>query len=129
MKRCVCKREDAMRALKEMTDTEVSNKASGGGAYLCDIDADICRRGLLAFLRSSRTTKKVEEVWVDAPKAIMIEYDGKCYLSLLYEDQVAAVFRIRIDLQLKRLRRAPEPVMCAAENFRRHFVKDGGFDY
>jgi hypothetical protein len=81
------------------------------GVRVMTPDADIGRRAILAFLKSSRTA--------DIPKTIVIDHAGKKYVALIASTGIPAIYRIRNDLQLKRMRRIPQPVAYTAELERR----------
>ena len=74
-------------------------------------ETDIGRRAILAFLKSSKTA--------DIPKTTVIDHVGKKYVALIASTGIPAIYRIRNDLQLKRMRRIPRPVAYAAELERR----------
>jgi len=87
-------------------------REQAGRATLFDGEPDVGRRALLAFLKAHRDA-------VDTPVAVFIAYAAKRYVALVQQANVAAIYRVRNDLQLKRMRRIPEPVAFAAELFRR----------
>jgi hypothetical protein len=81
------------------------------GVQVIAPDPDIGRRAILAFLKSSKTA--------DIPKTTVIDHVGKKYVALIASAGIPAIYRIRNDLQLKRMRRMPQPVAYAAELERR----------
>jgi hypothetical protein len=82
------------------------------GAQFVDGHPDVARRALLAFLKLARDA-------TEAPQALFLEHLQKQYVALLSNGSVGAVYRVRNDLQLKRMRRVPKSVAYAAELFRR----------
>lgn len=72
-------------------------------------DADITRRALLAWLKA----KESRENPGPSLNPVLVTFDGKLYAGLVNDKVVLAVYRVRNDRQLKRLRRIPLPV-CAA---------------
>jgi hypothetical protein len=82
------------------------------GAEVIDGQPDVGRRALLAFLKAAKDA-------VEAPQPLFLEHLRKRYVALLSDGTVGAVYRVRNDLQLKRMRRVPQSVAYAAELFRR----------
>ena len=72
-------------------------------------DADVARRALLAWLKAKESTEHPSPM-VDP---VLVTFEGKLYAGLVNGKMVLAVYRVRNDRQLKRLRRIPQPV-CAA---------------
>jgi hypothetical protein len=87
---------------------------SAAEARSADLESDLSRRALLAFLKSSKDANGNDA------HAAGLQHDGKLYVALLTKDVIAAVYRVRNDLQLKRMRRVPQPVAYAAELERRN---------
>ncbi|WP_156402335.1 hypothetical protein [Caulobacter sp. Root1472] len=79
-------------------------------ASVVDVEADVARRAMVAFLKSPGAPQA---------KAVGIASSGKSYVALLGGERIGAVYRVRNDLQLKRLRRVPESVAYLAELVRR----------
>jgi hypothetical protein len=100
------------RALIDLRQVEGEVLRGGAnGVRVIAPDPDIGRRAILAFLKSSKTA--------DIPKTTVIDHVGKKYVALIIATGVAAIYRIRNDLQLKRMRRIPLAVAYAAELERR----------
>lgn len=87
-------------------------RAGAKGAKVALLDGDLARRSLLALLRSSKALE-------DLPTPTGIKHAGKQYVALIGRYDVAAIYRVRNDLQLKRMRRIPQPVVYTAELERR----------
>jgi len=87
-------------------------RAGAKGAEIIPSDADVQRRALLAFLKSGAVGPQM-------PQAKAIKHARKSYVALVMPTGVAAIYRVRNDLQLKRMRRVPVPVAYAAELERR----------
>jgi hypothetical protein len=87
-------------------------RSGAEGAKIVVSDADISRRALLAFLKSTKAA-------LEAPRPTEIEHIGKRYVALIATTGIAAIYRVRNDLQLKRMRRIPQPVAYIAELERR----------
>lgn len=92
--------------LTAFTTKQLQEAASTAQVVECEPDPR--RRALAAYFRSGS---------VEPPKngAVPLRHDGKTYLALIGAEQLLAVYRVRSDLQLKRLRRIPLPVAAAAE--------------
>jgi hypothetical protein len=82
------------------------------GAEIVAADADVHRRALLAFLKTAQTG-------ADMAEAKVMLHLKKRYVALILPTAIAAIYRVRNDLQLKRMRRAPQAVAYAAELERR----------
>jgi hypothetical protein len=98
------------------SDSEVSRH--GAKTQRVEGSADLARRSLLAFLKTNKDA-------AEAPTSVFIEYASKEYVALVTRAGIAAIYRIRNDLQLKRMRRIPEPVAYRAEGFRREQYQGG----
>src|SRR5258708_34096395 len=81
-------------------------------AALVDGVPDLGRRALRGYLKAHKAV-------IETPITLFIEFSAKQYVALIEKANIAAIYRIRNDLQLKRMRRIPEPVAFAAELFRR----------
>jgi hypothetical protein len=80
----------------------------GAAAAVVECASDPQRRALAAYFRGGST---------EPPRngTLPLKFEGKTYLALVGAEQLLAVYRLRNDLQLKRLRRIPLPVAAAAE--------------
>lgn len=74
-----------------------------------EADADVTRRALLAWLKAKESRER-PGLLLDP---VLVTFDGKLYAGLVNGKMILAVYRVRNDRQLKRLRRIPLPV-CAA---------------
>lgn len=88
--------------------TKEQLQAAASAAEVVECAADPRRRALAAYFRGGSS---------EPPKngALPLRFEGKTYLALVGAEQLLAVYRLRSDLQLKRLRRIPLPVAAAAE--------------
>lgn len=84
-------------------------KAQAKAVEPAGADPDITRRALLAWLKSKESRDRPGP----ALGPVLLTFDGKLYAGLFNGKTVLAVYRVRNDRQLKRLRRIPMPV-CAA---------------
>jgi hypothetical protein len=71
-------------------------------------DSDVQRRALAAYFKARDATQHPT-----APPLLLL-YCDKRYVALTNGKGPLAVYRIRNDLQLKRLRRIPLPIVAAA---------------
>lgn len=95
--------------LNSTSDEEL--RAGARGAELVKAEPDVLRRALLAFLKSTKMGT--------APDTIAIAHLGKVYIALSVSSGIAGIYRVRNDLQLKRMRRTPQAVAYTAELERR----------
>lgn len=95
--------------VSEFSQEEIEEAASSAKVVECDSDPK--RRALAAYFRGGG---------IEPPSngAIPIEFDEKLYLVLSSAKALLAVYRVRNDLQLKRLRRVPLPVAAIGELIR-----------
>jgi len=100
--------------LGHATNAEVARQ--GAKARRIEGSADIGRRSLLAFLKAHKDA-------AETPATVFLEYASKDYVALVCRAGIAAIYRVRNDLQLKRMRRVPEPVAFGAEGFRREHYR------
>ena len=82
-------------------------------ARVVNVDHDVVRRALVAFLKAANPGSL-------RPVTVGIDAEDKSYVVVVGEGRIGAVYRIRNDLQLKRLRRIPESVAYRAELHRRN---------
>ena len=96
-----------MISMPEMERSELLDFARQ--AYATDEDPDIVRRSLAAYLRSPAAKKEHP-----SGLPLMLSYEDKRYSAIINGNGVLAIYRIRNDLQLKRMRRIPVPIIAAA---------------
>ena len=92
--------------------TRVEIEKAAASARLVECDTDPKRRALAAYFRGGGVEPPVNG-------ALPIEFEHKLYLVLAGSDAILAVYRVRNDLQLKRLRRIPLPVAALGEIIRK----------
>lgn len=95
--------------LRDIADDKLL--AGAKGAKPADLDPDVCRRAVIAFLKSVKGQV--------VPVVLAISYGDKLYVALHNDVGVHCIYRVRNDLQLKRMRRIPEQVAYMAELDRR----------
>ena len=99
-----------MLNLEAITSEELRRESNG--TQVVDGEPDVGRRALVAFLKARREA-------TETPHPLFLEHLRKQYVALLSNGSVGAIYRVRNDLQLKRMRRIPQSVAYAAELFRR----------
>jgi hypothetical protein len=96
-----------MKASQRHTATQ-RYYATSDGAF----SPDIARRALIAFLRTSKTPRGEE---FEAPDVLGVQVDDMRYVAITRKRKIVAVYRVRKDLQLKRLKRFPSIVLTLAQ--------------
>jgi hypothetical protein len=93
--------------------SEAKLEETARAAFIGECPADPQRRALAAYFRGGNIEPPING-------ALPVLYENKLYLAVVGAEQLLAVYRVRNDLQLKRLRRIPLPVAARAELSRKN---------